>query len=254
MGERARRSSTQLKRTGLWVAAFVALIASACDNDDPGPAGPQGDPGQTGVMGDPGPTGAAGPQGPTGPAGPVGPTGPQGPSGPQGPTGPQGPQGPQGPAGPPSGIQWVDANGIIVPGLYGELRDIAGAGELSYGDSSGNIWSLDQDSLMPSPMSPERMYRTFTSTDCSGTAYYASNTGGTFIPPRVTFTVQGHAGVRVRNDDAAVATVGICSSDSSGSCQPTQPCPWNTKVILESQTTLVTPPTVNIAVPIRPQL
>lgn len=206
------------------------LVVFACDKGEPGIAGPQGAPGAAGENGSDGQNGQPGAQGSQGP---------------------QGTQGDPGPPGPRSGVQWIDANGAVLP-VVADLAQVSGGDDVYYSDANGEIWLLDPDSLALAPAAPSRMYRTFTSMDCSGTAYYSQNIAGTFIPPRVTFTVQGHPGVYVRNDNATAPVVGVCSSDSSGSCQLTSPCPWNTKSILETQATTVATPTVNAVAPIHP--
>ena len=89
------------KSLGLMIVV-LALLLSACGQNQQGPKGEQGPPGPQGSKGEqgpPGPAGVTGPKAEQGLAGPPGPKGEQGPPGPQGGKGDQGPAGPPGPQG-----------------------------------------------------------------------------------------------------------------------------------------------------------
>ncbi len=123
---------------------------------------------------------------------------------------------------------------------------------LEYFDGNGRVWSLHLDTLALRPIAVSSAYRVWPTTNCSGPAYYTMNNDGPVISPRLTFTAQGHPETRVRNDDAQVVQIAICSSDGGGTCEVTQPCPWNHRAVLESQTTVVTAPVVAAVRPLRP--
>lgn len=236
---------------------MIAAVIAGCDGAG-GAVGPMGAPGSDGEQGMTGAQGSQGPQGEMGSMGQLGSSGPQGPVGPPGPQGLPGQPGApgiQGPAGPRT-IRWADANGNLLNNVDGDLVSIAGGGSLRYGDTNGDVWILDPDTLETRPTAAERMYQSYATIDCSGPVMYSSNTGGTFLPPRFTFTVQGVPNVvRVRNDDAIVVETGVCSSlASNGTCQATQPCPWITYTIAEASTTIVSAPNISLVRPLRPVL
>jgi hypothetical protein len=180
--------------------------------------------------------------------------GPQGLQGQQGLAGVDGQTGPQGLVGPQGGVRWADKTGAIVPGVFGEALAIAASTHLYYFDRFGHTWLIDPDTLVVSPVQPNLMYHVYTTTNCTGTSYYSPSQGPPFVPPRVTFGVQGFPGIRVRNDDGALlAHPGTCSTDSTGICTLTSPCPDNVDAaILESDTTVVTVPTVDATPPLHP--
>ncbi len=131
-----------------------------------GPAGATGPGGPQGIQGLQGAAGRNGTNGTNGTNGAPGAQGAVGPQGPQGVTGPIGPQGPAGGASPANRV--VDANnqfiGYFVPnGTLGSWLAI-------------NVNGVDYYLSSPNTQGFQEIfnrYEMFTSTDCSGTAYYS---------------------------------------------------------------------------------
>lgn len=151
-----------LSVTGSALSAPAPVPATERKND--GKRGPAGPPGPRGPAGE---KGARGPAGPAGPAGPVGPAGPQGAPGLNGSPGPAGPQGPAGPAG-GSGLNVYSADDSLLGPFVG--IDRSSSVEAIYVDSAGAggfvTYALHSGRLS------YFAYRWFTSTTCTGTAYF----------------------------------------------------------------------------------
>lgn len=119
-----------------------------------------------------------GEKGDKGPAGPTGPAGPAGPTGPSGPAGSQGPQGPGGTGG--SALQFF-VNDILVGTVLSFLNSSFDSFLVKVtdlvGQGSGHIKisPSDDGSGFEMPVIGER--HTFTTSDCTGTAYFDPKEG-----------------------------------------------------------------------------
>ncbi len=232
-----------------FVLLLLLLGAQACE----GPAGPEGPVGPAGPPGVQGPAGSAGQTGTMGEAGTMGAPGPVGPEGPAGPPGPQGAAGVPGPPGPTgapgSGVRWLTATGEPAVGVEGSPTDMS----LLYFHTDGVIWRLDPDTLELAALSLGSTYWLYESNDCSGPAWIGLSFDGPWWAPGVTFTPAGRPGVFSRRPDATVSQRAVSSSSHHGTCSLVSPLPWTTTVIPESGLEAVTPPTLNLALPLRPQ-
>jgi hypothetical protein len=142
-----------------------------------GATGPAGPPGATGAMGapgsfgPPGPAGIPGPRGASGQQGSAGPKGAQGIQGLQGPQGPQGQKGAAGPAGPSGagGIEVIDSAGKVIGAYLPSLNILNGL--------NGNVFIRTANvsfAVAFQAVSGDSPVLSFTTTDCSGTAYFAT--------------------------------------------------------------------------------
>jgi hypothetical protein len=184
-------------------------------------------------------------------------TGAPGQPGAMGTMGQQGVQGPPGPQGPPgaSAIAWADATGVVIPGVV--LVPAQVGPEVMYFDEHGFMWKVDSETISVMPYSTSRAY--YQSQNCTGPAYYEVSSGNPgAVRPRMTFQVEGTGEVRVRNDDSIVSGAPLCSFVYVGGCaQPSSngaPTCEAIGVTPESQTTVVTAPTIQATPPLHPLL
>ena len=71
-------------------------------------------------------------------------------------------------------------------------------------------------------------------------------------PPRVVFTILGENTLWVRGDSVETIGLNVCSSNSTGTCQVTGPCPWSVDGIPASGAIQVTVPTILNPLPFHP--
>jgi hypothetical protein len=149
-------------------------------------------------------------------------------------------------------IRWADATGTVIPGV------IWFGGQVLYVDSNKYLWTITNTNttITFGAYEGSSLRRAFASTNCTGPAYYVSSPGSTsYLPaPRLTFQVPGKSEVRVRLDTATYTQVGVCSNDTGSTCGGNGPCPENLPGIAESDTIVVTPPSVSAVPPLHPIL
>lgn len=214
-------------------AMLVLLTCWGCD-------GPSGDMGTMGSSGTQGQTGEPGPTGPQGIQGEPGEPGAQGVQGPQGIPGPQGLPGPRG--------GWADATGTRLRTTTVGLN--ASTVSIIYFDSNDFTWEMDAESAAIFPLfsdrRTERRTRLFESNDCSGEAFYVATT----LVAGTTFAIIGEQTIRARNFDSHPTARNLCSfMQDSGACTP-QPACVTVQGIVESETTIVTLPVLNLSPPL----
>ena len=185
--------------------------------------------------------------------------GPPGPAGAQGDLGPQGPVGPQGPPAQLAGpiVRWADASGVLIDGLIGPpVATSSVPMDYDYIDASGHIWRADTETLSVSAVTTAYQY--WTSTDCTGAAYFGTITSPLVLPPRAVFQWTPSTGseYRVRVDTALAVSSMTFNSVSKGINNP--PCVTETDrptlAFLVSDTTGVTIPTISAVAPAHPIL
>lgn len=178
----------------------------------------------------------------------------RGEAGPQGPKGEQGAQGPQGLPGSDGTsphVVWKDATGVAVERVAAALplgdfplSDYT----LGYFDEQGYLWALS--------VFDGNFYSTFTAlpyyttTDCSGTAYFPLST--LYFPtPRAVFDVPT-IGYRAFPDSwPAGATISAASRRNfAGACEPVSSSPYAVPI----PPLALTPPTTDLTPPLHPEL
>jgi hypothetical protein len=164
-------------------------------------------------------------------------------------TGSGGQQGNTGPAGPTT--RWADPSDVVVPGVLGPVSGPAGA-SLTYLDVSANYWTLpDPDVAAIAPVNVDFAVRSWTSTNCAGTVYYARDVIGPFVPPRVTFTLLGSAQAYVRLDAAHAIELNVSSTSLvGGAC--TQVTPHNVTGVKEADVVQAAIASVAFTPPLHP--
>lgn len=158
--------------------------------------------------------GSSGAAGPVGPQGPVGPTGPQGAQGATGATGATGAAGPQGPPGSPYSVYDCCNQKPVGTFLALEQNGLV----VDYRDANGMIWSRNRDTGVPHFI---QVTLSFTSVDCSGTAYLpyaaASIPSDLFVSAGV-FPYNGTPNDYYTEDRSGRVTLTASSTFSAGTC------------------------------------
>jgi hypothetical protein len=153
---------------------------------------------------------ACGGDGSTGPAGPAGPAGAAGTAGPQGPAGLTGSAGPPGSTGDAgahvAALVWKDRNGAIVH-VVGSIQTVLGT-EWLIADSAGFVWLTDGYGTISPVVAASAPTVFFTSTDCSGTAYFDS----TLLPRMVQAYDSDLGSYRTMPSDVAPAAINYGST------------------------------------------
>ncbi len=145
------------------------------------------------------------------------------------------------------GIGWADANGDLLLGAIGD-PDLNAA----YFDADGSVWRFNPSSgvFTDYGLAVQKVYR---NTTCSGLAFFTPvGSNVSFLPPRVVFRHASTNTYWFRNDATQPRLVQVCSSNDTGSCRITGPCPWNTMAIPVGESTQVSKPIMTKTTPLHP--
>jgi len=155
-------------------------------------------------------------------------------------------------------LVWKDATGAIVTDVDGRTLDVGGA--LNLRDSNGYFWKIYPSNLRVTVEQQNPAlgsWQAFTSTDCTGIAYFIGSSPPNFPPPRVTFTALDDPTIRVRPDDLAEEVITRCSAMTDSGCRRVDPCDGPYAAIRAADTVPpkpLTPPTLSYVAPLHPEL
>lgn len=122
-----------------------------------------------------------------------------------------------------------------------------------YFDSNGFMWCIETEGLTLSAVAAAQ--KEYTTSDCSGPVYDVY--GGMLPAPRFTYWLYvdpangDQVEYRVRNDNAPIQTVAICSVNFFDGCNASDPC-MQYAAVPETSTTLASMPTVAATPPLHP--